>query len=143
MPKTNQKKCGLECGGVKKNNVFYAGVEVAIDHGKCRGLIQHVTLMYSDITKTVKRIFTKPKYTSSPRIKAVEYWEGSNVTVAVFDCPELNERFDYYSGLGFCYGYDFNPHVTLAYGEDLREYYSDLVGCSISIFREYTSVIAA
>lgn len=101
----------------------------------------HVTTSFTEINRKLPKISTV-YFAITGVVKSVEYWEESNVTVALLDIPLSHSKQQLYAhqnsliDRGFEYGYEFKPHITLGSGNTADEN-QDLVGVKVSFGEEY------
>lgn len=115
---------------------FYIAYRTEIDFGS-RDHIGHVTVCFMDDLSHSSSLFIDfLDVEILSTISSLEYFDKSDVTVALLDSPELHvirERLEY---KGFTYSHEFIPHITLGKG-DIRKSNLGFIGKQVKINSPY------
>lgn len=93
---------------------------------------KHLTLSFCDLKATSKFSMRTMMdlFPCKGFVVDVVYWSKPDVTVALVSCENIIAAQKYCEKAGFDYDHEFNPHVTLDYG-DKREQFKHLIECEV------------
>lgn len=121
-------------------NVWHGTIDVLI--GRVNSMrLPHCTLMYAKVEGKTPLINAEMSRGYATVVTEVRYIPHADVTCLILEkTRDLVKRHEYFKNMGLDLGYEFDPHVTVCHGDQVKNF-DCLVGIEVDLGEEYMQVI--